>query len=177
VRVESAPNLISARIQMSFAAWVLLPPAASGTLVSRRNAGAGGYLYNVRLSKGRLSANINVGNAYTGAVNGPTELPPGAWTHVAMTFDSQFLKLFVNGQVVATAEYRLSVPPALTPILIGATEVESADHDKVIGAMERLPARIDDMLLYDRMLSDDDVIRLANGVRPVPVPTMPPPPS
>jgi hypothetical protein len=175
--VDSAPSLISARIEMSVAAWVLLPPAASGTIVSRRAVGSGGYLYFLRVNGGLLSAGINSGNGYHGAVTSGQALPSGRWVHVAMTFDTANLKVFIDGAMVGSSEYRLSVAPGTTPILIGATEMETAKGDAVVGVVDRLAARIDDVLIYDRALPESDLSRLASGVRPVPVPIAPPPAS
>jgi hypothetical protein len=175
--VDSAPSLISARVEMSVAAWLVLPPAASGTIVSRRAVGTGGYVYSMRMDSGHLTAAINSGNGYHGSVTSSAVVPAGRWVHVAMTFDTQTLKVYLDGEMVGAAEYRLSVAPATTPILVGAAEVETPARDAVAGVVDRLAAHVDDVLIYDRALPGVDVVRLAEGVRPVPVPVTPPAPD
>jgi hypothetical protein len=166
--VDRSPSLVAVRTTMSVTLWVRLPAGApDGTLLSRRESGTGGYLYILELSRGRARVRLNSNNGYRADLSTVGFLPTGAWVHLAMTFDGQAVQLFVNGTPAGMAEYRLALPPDVTPILIGAAERESPDGG-VAGVVNRLTARIDEVALYDRALTTAEVSMASAGIRPTP---------
>jgi hypothetical protein len=164
--VDSSPTLISARTDVSVAAWILVPPDTSeGVIVSQRATGTGGYLFSMRVVKNRLNALINSASGYHGDVSSAAVLTKGAWVHVAMTFDSHELRLYVNGKPAASGPYLMAIPPDPSSIVFGGAETENSNA-QAANVVSRLAARLDELVLYDRALSPTEVSQLADGVRP-----------
>lgn len=96
----------------TFSAWVKPDAGANGVLYARHD-GANSLV--VRLAGGTARAVTTGGTPVS--LQAPAALPPGQWSHVAVTFDGKQAALFVGGRPVATAA---GVLPALTgPSLIG----------------------------------------------------------
>jgi hypothetical protein len=170
--VDSSFSLLAARTDISVAAWILVSAdSTDGVIASQRSTGTGGYLYSLRMVKSRLNCLLNSASGYHADLTSPTPLPKDAWVHLAMTFDSQVLRLYVNGKPAGTADYLLALPPDPSPILYGGAELENpqARVSEVVG---RIAARLDELALYDRTLPPAEVAQLAAGVRPR---VMPPP--
>jgi concanavalin A-like lectin/glucanase superfamily protein len=88
--------------------------------------------------------------------SGVGRVETGTWTHVAVTFDGMMKRLWLNGAAVAAD----STPPLLWddgPIEIGA------DRDSGI-TMAGFPGVIDDVRIYNRALSDEELVLLATGI-------------
>ncbi|MDX9867817.1 MAG: LamG-like jellyroll fold domain-containing protein [Kiritimatiellia bacterium] len=84
----------------------------------------------------------------------PEPLPAGAWSHVAATFDNRVMRLYVNGTEVGTLERRGFIHPGGS-ITVGAY---SPDMDRA-----RFRGWLDDVCVYRRVLSADEIARLASG--------------
>ena len=80
-------------------------------------------------------------------------IPDGAWTHLAGTYDEHTLTLFVNGAKVATAtpqgRYGGAIQHGNSPLLIG----QAPDGYGWFG-------KIDDVMLFDRVLTDHEISRV-----------------
>jgi hypothetical protein len=164
--IESSPSLIAVRTEITLAAWLLLPQGGGdGVIVARRAGGTGGYLFLLRLVRGRLNCQINSANAYRADASSPAPVPRDEWVHVAMTFDTEQARLFVGGKPAGSAVYMLGIPPDITPIVIGGAETERPGGE-VAGVTGRLAARLDEVTIYDRSLPPGEVAQLAAGVRP-----------
>jgi hypothetical protein len=164
--VDSSFTLVVPRTELSLSAWILLPAdGGDGVIASQRATGTGGYLYSLRIVRGRLNCLINSASGYHADLTSPGPLPREAWVHVAMTFDSHQVRLWVNGKAAGAADYLLSIPPDPSAILFGGAETENgnAQPADVVG---RLAARLDELALFDRVLSPAEVAQLALGVRP-----------
>ena len=162
LRVETSNSLNGISGALTISAWVR-PGALSdrdGVILSRFSSAQNGYGYALRLSRTRLQGLVNDTNAYRAEVSTPVAPLRDGWTHVAMTYDSKMLRLYVDGKPTATAAYQLGVPPDLTPVFVGA----GGAADKL---GDRLAADLDDVALYSRALSANDIAALARGVRPL----------
>ncbi|MEO1511183.1 MAG: PQQ-dependent sugar dehydrogenase, partial [Planctomycetota bacterium] len=86
-----------------------------------------------------------------------TQLPAGAWTHVAMTYNGQAMRLYQNGAEIASTPVsgRVSTDPGVEAA-IGNQPQRNRPFD---GA-------IDDVLILDRALTIDELTRLASPYRP-----------
>jgi RNA polymerase sigma-70 factor (ECF subfamily) len=102
-------------------------------------------------------------NAFGGRVLGP-ELPVGTWSHVAATWRSGTAILYVNGaEVGRVTGLRTPQLDLRSPLMIGAG---------VNGPMGSNPTQgfrgsLDELLVYDRALSGDEVLALAGGTQPL----------
>jgi hypothetical protein len=164
--VDSSPSLIAVRTEITLATWLLLPQGGGdGVIVARRASGTGGYLFVLRLVRGRLNCQINSANAYHADVSSAAALPREQWVHVAMTFDSEQARLYVGGKAAGATVYMLGIPPDTTAIVIGGAENERPDGE-LAGVTGRLATRLDEVTIYDRSLPPGEVAQLAAGVRP-----------
>jgi hypothetical protein len=76
------------------------------------------------------------------------KLPTGEWTHLALTFDGEHLRLYVNGNLVDTTA--ANGPQASKgPLKFGCAEVYGQDFE----------GKLDEVRIYDRALSGEEVRR------------------
>lgn len=96
---------------------------------------------------GRVQA-FNLGASGSAAVTGATVVSTGSWHHVAVTYDGAELAVFLDGSLDASAS--TSVAPATGPatLKIGARGDDAA---------QRWPGALDEVALYSRALSAEDV--------------------
>lgn len=128
-------------------------------------AGSKGYGYALYASgevAGHPEAFITNGTSVTTYAYDPKAIPLNTWSYVTMTDDGQNLSLLVNGEPVvskATPEVEANNTGALT---IGGTEA--------FGAAEYFSGKLDDLQLYNRVLSTEEINAAKNstfGVLPM----------
>ncbi len=132
----------------TFAAW--LNPEAT---TYNQRLYARGFAWHVKLEGSNRRPALGSGALL--AVTLGEGVPLGTWTHVAITFNRGAIQFFVNG-VFAPSESHF---PANTPMkdpLTGDTKLGASGNeaDKALGL-------IDDVRLYDRVLTADEVASLA----------------
>lgn len=86
------------------------------------------------------------------SLTSPEALPVDAWSHIAGTFDNTTMRLYVNGKEVGTLERRGFINPG-NSITVGA---HSVDLDRA-----RFRGCLDDVRLYRRVLTADEIAKLA----------------
>jgi RNA polymerase sigma factor (sigma-70 family) len=93
------------------------------------------------------------------------ENPIGRWIHVAFTRRRDGLtKLYINGVVAAEEQAEaLASGPAPGPLLVGAAFKRPRHNRDVI---KRFQGAIDEIMVYERALSDDEVATIASGIGP-----------
>ncbi len=91
---------------------------------------------------GMRTGDIQFSNIYAEGLPVPQ---PGVWYHVVGTFDGQRQNLYVNGERVATALVASPIYPPTGAGLLISTPAES------------MAGRIDEVRLYDRALSSDEI--------------------
>jgi len=162
VRVDSLDSFNTVAVSFTISAWIRQVSLSSpdGVVLSRFSSSQNGDAYSLRISQNRLRGLINAVNGYHADLSAPMAVPFDVWTHVAMTYDSSNVRLYIDGKQVAAAPYLLGIAPDLTPVWIGA----GGAADKV---SDRLPAYLDDVALYGRTLPPTDIAALARGVRPL----------
>ena len=87
---------------------------------------------------------------------GPAAIPLNEWTHLAATFDGATMVLFVNGIQVASQGGLGALAYAPVPVGIGATWQNNAPACLFTGF-------IDEVSLYDRALSRDEIFDIYNA--------------
>lgn len=86
-------------------------------------------------------------------------LEPGRWTHLAVTYDGQELRLYLDGDVVGEMVVDTPLAPSTLPLRIGV-------YDEP-GGNEVFPFRgcVEDVVFYRRALGADEIGRMAEPVR------------
>jgi hypothetical protein len=153
VRVPDSPSLDATRA-VTLEAWVA-PTDLSGpwrTVVLREGLGTLAYGLYAGDGAGRMSANVHVGSDQSlqgGAV------ATGAWQHLAMVYDGATLRSYRNGTLVAQRALNGPITTGSGVLRIGGNAVWG----------EHFAGRIDDVRVYARALSADEVrADLAAGV-------------
>jgi hypothetical protein len=80
-------------------------------------------------------------------LSGPTASPVKAWTHVALTYDSAALRLYVNGRQVASRAASGAIETNDNPLWIGGNQPYG----------EYFTGLIDDVRVYSRALRQADI--------------------
>jgi RNA polymerase sigma-70 factor (ECF subfamily) len=148
---------------MTVSAWVRKDPEQSGRrAVVTRQLGTGNLDY---FFLGFVRGNVAVASSHLrgGTVEWPLPPDPARWLHLAATFDERgTTRLYVDGEEVGSAPGQaLSMAGGENPLLIGAGL--NFPHD---GATQRLMGALDEVALYDRALSADEVSAVAAGTQP-----------
>jgi hypothetical protein len=90
---------------------------------------------------------------YYSSTTAHAPIPDNTWTHLAATYDEKLLTLYINGvkaaAVVPQSEYGGAIQHGKSPLLIG----QGPNGYGWFG-------KIDDVMLFNRVLSADDVSRL-----------------
>jgi hypothetical protein len=172
--VSDAPDL---RIQdaLTISAWFNAPSYEQPMTIAGRAQNGPPWRYPflswlVRINTESLME-IDVGHNQSYAPSGWNIPPllPNQWYFVTMTFDGQTKKLFLNGTQITSldsgspnSQSGIYYAPGRA-ILIGADESEAPVGDRFRGM-------IDDVRIYDRALSEEEVQRVfQEGVRRLPL--------
>ena len=101
----------------------------------------------------------------TTAINTDAEvITDGEWAHVAMTFKAEdFLRIYVNGELKAEAEAGAteSIFDNEVSLLIGTDFELGGNHN---GQPREFTGIIDEVTIFNRALSDDEVKQVMNGL-------------
>jgi hypothetical protein len=91
-------------------------------------------------------------------LEGPFAIPRDAWTHLAITFDGSIKRLYVSGAEVASSGGfgPLVYDPALVPVTIGSDWANDSSSSRFNG-------RIDEVALYNRALTADEIFSIYNA--------------
>ncbi|HEY0459455.1 MAG TPA: LamG-like jellyroll fold domain-containing protein [Pyrinomonadaceae bacterium] len=142
-------------------AWInptTIPHGA--TIVQKRSASnVGGFLLELT---GAPSGNANGLGFYVDAFGGSfgsvftpaNAITPGVWTHVAGTFDGDFLRIYVNGVEVGSTQTNFhTITLSAEPLLIGRNAVNGTGYN----------GKIDELALYNRALSAAEIQAIYNA--------------
>jgi RNA polymerase sigma-70 factor (ECF subfamily) len=103
--------------------------------------------------------------AYGTFFKAPFPAPPGHWVHVAVTRGRDgTARLFFGGVRVAQAFTRARPPARVTtPLVIGSTAEPRDAAERMRGQFE---GALDELVIYDRALSAEEISWLAAGTQP-----------
>lgn len=127
-------------------AWVR-PQAVEGPVFSKEASGFLGYSFGIT---GGIEVSALFGSTENeeeeSYVEGPEDIIPGVWSHVALTFDGTKLRLFVNGLLVAS-EAAFGPIGGEGPLIIGANFFWGPAFN----------GKIDEVRIYDRALNAEEI--------------------
>jgi glucose/arabinose dehydrogenase len=137
-----------------------------GHIVSHVNfAGTAGWLIDMTSTTGSQPFDQRLQFGVTnrqGQLMAPTEVvvPQGRPVHIAGVFDGGLVKLYMDGRQVGEVTYRgeYNADPG-TPLRIGSASYSTSTH--------RWSGIIDEVALYNRPLSSDEISMLASQSEPV----------
>lgn len=106
-------------------------------------------------SAGRAEGQIGTATKSHTDVTSPASLEANVWTQEAVTFDGTYLRLYVNGTLVATKAVALPAAGVAGPLEIGCS---SSGHFR---------GSIDEVRIYRRSLSSAQLLQTVNAGLPV----------
>jgi hypothetical protein len=131
-------------------AWV--NTVASGTILSMQNGGINGY--NLAINYGIVRFCVYNATTQTCAGGGHFPLSSPAWTFFAAVFDGSRISVYANGFYLGSAS--AAAPTASSgPLVIGLAQR---------GGYSNLVGSLDDVRLYDRALSANEISSVFNPV-------------
>ncbi|MFZ5876513.1 MAG: kelch repeat-containing protein [Nitrospirota bacterium] len=153
VRVDDAPNL-DLTGPLSIEAWVRLDTLNPGPILWK-GSDPGARMTSpyslVITTAGNLEGWIGDGVAFE-AVSSSTTFPLGTFVHVAFTVDGSTLRLYINGELDATAPQTIVPYSSSFNLQIGSVEGGSLG-----GTPLTLDGAIDELKLYARALSQEEI--------------------
>lgn len=120
--------------------------------VSKFNGGvaAGWYVAINAEDKGQIYRNVSPWATY-----GENSFPRGSYVHLAAIYDGANLSLYVNGELDASIPFRTNTNDRTTDVLVGANFSRGNPAAFFKGT-------IDDVRIYNRVLTDEEITWLAN---------------
>ncbi|HEX9308304.1 MAG TPA: LamG domain-containing protein [Anaeromyxobacter sp.] len=132
--------------------------------------------FELRLNPGgRLFLYVPSGASWDG-VEGQRPLPPGRWTHVAATYDGARAQLFIDG-IPDGIPLAVRYEQTTTETFIGARpEGGGPDGRRPAGPTYLFAGGIDDVRIWDRPLTGEEIQIVSGRIPAPPEPVRPPPP-
>ena len=169
----AAPHLENG---FTIAAWVALGayPWNFCPVLSQRRKEEAGYDFAIG-ARGELRLSVAASGEWTECVSGDLAVELRAWTHVACTCDAEgAMAVYVNGRPAGAAAAKAG--PTFAPgsdVWIGALDepVRPAHHRGEGGTRPSwfcLDGMLDELKLYDRALSADEIAAACAAVTPAP---------
>jgi len=144
---------------MSFGAWVKFKAATSGDMtngvvrvIQQQKGTLGTEWFGMGLRDGAPSVTIDFWFK-----EAPAPIVLDEWTHILGSFDGSILTLYVNGVPVAMDSANVVLSVDQNPFTIGAAE----NMNGVI--KEFMKGSVDDVVVYSRPLSQDEVLAVMAG--------------
>ncbi len=160
-------NQTAMRGELTIAAWVFttaLPRSEHHMVLSRQSAAVPlqeHYALYRRYNTGRLGVQLNSWEPTPAICLDPGDFPLGVWVHVAATYDRATLRLFRNGVEVCTRPQAVTLMSDSRPVIIGANmNNPTGDPQRYWNGL------LDEVLLYARALSANEIAALAQGAAP-----------
>lgn len=138
-------NISTGQKSVSITAWVYLDTYVDNAAVLE-NGSASNFFSMTFNSSGQFRLQWA-----TDSVTSSTPVPLGTWTHLAATYDGTTVRLFQNGQLVATQNKTISWTDFTGALAIGYSP---------IGTSEYLDGKLFDVRLYNTALTDEEVTDL-----------------
>ena len=163
VQVAHSPSIDAIVDRVTISAWVYQEEAVTapdnfGTALSRQTGTSEDQYFHLSLFLGRPNLFITTAAGYV-SPGAPDPVPRDTWIHLAGVWDGAVARIYVDGAEVASAPLTGSFAPDTTPVILGGN-----GNDASGVPTELFPGRIDELMLYARALSAEEIGRLAAGV-------------
>jgi hypothetical protein len=164
ILVTPSASIDSITNRVTIAAWVYLEGTIVnwGTAASRQIRSGIDQHYHLSLNadaRPNLFVTVAPGGIKVLTTTRDTDVvAPRTWVHLAGTYDGTTARLYYNGVLVASAPLAGTFAPDTTPLVIGGN-----GNDGTGLPTELFPGRIDEIMLYRRALSDEEIGQLSSG--------------
>ncbi len=106
---------------------------------------------------------INNGNLFkqtSDEKNAAFQVPAGEWSFIAATYDGQRLRLYVNGQEVQSLEHHGNMAPVFPDSFLIIGSEDGRTHCDGCDGRRYFRGLIDEVSVYDRALSAEEIWRI-----------------
>lgn len=155
ISVPASASLNSPTTGCTQAAWVYLYGTSlvgSGfnPLLMKSLTTENGFMYRMIANPDYIGAAFNTWNT---AMSAAQATPLNQWHHVATVFNGSTVRYFYDGAFIGTQPMVMTITADNRPLTIGADTP---------GVFEIFNGKIDDVCIYNRALSDADILQLKN---------------
>jgi len=163
VQVAPSPSIDAIVDRVTFCAWINLEGAIDrmdtfATALSRQTGTTEDQHYHLSVAiDGHPTLFVTTEDGYVQPI-APDTVPRDTWTHIAGVYDGATVRIYVNGVEGASKPLTGRFMPDTTPVILGG----NGNNDSGVPT-ELVPGRIDELMLYARALSADEIRQLAAG--------------
>jgi hypothetical protein len=141
----SSPSAFTLSQAMTVGAWVNPASAGQGSIVNKEEPN--GLTFELSLDRKKVTFSVTVQKKRRAQlISSSVAIPLNEWTHVAGSYDGEFVRLFRNGQQVGQVSAPGSIADTSAPIRIGNNR-----------ANQFFPGRIDEVQLFNRALAEFEI--------------------
>lgn len=160
VNVDSTPSIDSITDQVTVAAWMYVDGtiAEYATAISRQIGTGFGQSYHLSVNASQVPGLFIGTSTQLVYVSGPSTVSQQTWIHLAGTWDGTEAILYVGGVEVASASAPGALAPDINAVVLGGNE---NGPNRTVS--ELIPGRLDEIMLYRRALSADQIAQIASG--------------
>lgn len=152
IKIANNPALNPKQITVS--AWVKLNSySGSYPRIISKNGSYELIMYTYKGGEGRLEWDVRIPKETDTVTQFNDRLKPGVWTHVVATYDGSSAKVYMNGVKVAE---RNSIPGSIN------ASTNPLTFAALYGGGRNLDSQIDDVRIYNRPLTWEEVLQLYN---------------
>ena len=167
VDVPDSASIDSITTQVTVAAWMFLTaPIMSGsyaTAISRQIGTGFGQHYHLSVNdQNQAILFITTTTAGQQVIGGPPTFPQQTWVHLAGTYDGSRIRLYVNGAEVNSQAVTGPLAGETNPVILSGNGNPGNTDSHMVS--EFVPGELDQVMLYRRALTADEIAQLAAGV-------------
>jgi hypothetical protein len=154
IEVPHAAALDEFRDGITVSAWVKREADSTWNMILSREVRDGpSEYYGLAVVKNKALFSIDPDGAHYQNIKSDEDMPAGEWIHLAGTYDNKAFKVYVNGRLVKSSPCAVSFKFAdQNPLIIGGNT--NTQGEKWVDCFHGL---IDEVRLYNRALSEDDI--------------------
>lgn len=157
ISVPSSASLESPDTAITMSAWIYSVGFSFigdnfGPILMKSDLVGNNFMYRMDIYEEGFAAAIN---NWTNFVTSETDIPMNEWHHLAISFCSTEVKFYIDNVLISEAPFVCSIIPDNLPLEIGRD---------VPGALEVFNGVIDDIRIYDRCVSDEEINALFEEV-------------
>jgi hypothetical protein len=161
VNVAPSTSIDSITDQVTVAAWIYLDSALTdyATAISRQIGAGYEQHYHVSVNS-QMDAALFITTSTAGKVfiSSPMTVPLQTWVHIAGTYDGAMARLYVNGVEVNSIAQSGPFAAETNPVVLGGN-----GNTSTRAVSEMIPGLLDEVMLYRRALSGDELARIIGG--------------
>jgi hypothetical protein len=148
---------VNGKSALTWGAWIMPGGGGQGGIMGKSQPTNGVFQMTIETSGRHLSASVHAGNGEGRSVERNGLLATGKWQHVMATYDGTTMRLYHDGLLVASDAWTNSQPTRTNSLHAAVGQVSTISGPFFEGL-------IDEVRIYQRVLSDQEIYTLYRGV-------------